>query len=95
MTVDGKTPLKQDGKIVMLAEVAQNALLASYQDEPNLSGEEKVKRFAIARKIEEQPKDPSLSAEDIALIKKLIAKAYNPLVTSDAWLLLDPASVPK
>ena len=97
MLLDGTTPLRDQGdkgKIVTLGDVAETALLSSFQDEQNLKGEDKVKRFSIARKIEDQRKDPVLTAEDIALIKNLVAKAYNPLVTGQAWKLLDPASVP-
>lgn len=39
--------------------------------------------------------DPTLTADEITLIKKLVAKAYNPLVVGRTWELLDPASVPK
>jgi len=78
-----------------LGSVAENALLAAYPDEGSLPGEEKVKRFVLARKIHEA-KNVELSAEDVALIKKLIAKDFaGSLVTGEAWSLLDPASVPK
>jgi hypothetical protein len=95
--IDGTTPLRSEGdkgKIITLGDVAENALLGSFPDEQNLKGEDKIKRYAIARKIEDQRKDPVLTADEIALIKTLIAKAYNPLVTGHAWKLLDPASVP-
>jgi hypothetical protein len=97
MLLDGTTPLRDQGdrgKIVTLGDVAENALLSTFQDETSLKGEDKIKRFTIARKIEAQRKDPTLTADDIALIKTLIAKAYNPLITGQAWRLLDPASVP-
>lgn len=95
--IDGTTPMRDQGdkgKIVTLGDVAQNALLGSFPDEQNLKGEDKIKRYTIARKIEDQRKDPPLTADEITLIKTLIAKAYNPLVTGHAWKLLDPASVP-
>jgi hypothetical protein len=95
--IDGTTPLRDQGdkgKIVTLGDVAQTALLSTFQDEPNLKGEDKIKRFSLATKIEGQRKDPVLTADDIALIKTLIGKAYNPLITGQAWKLLDPASVP-
>lgn len=94
--IDGTTPLRDDKQaIYSLGDVAETALLTSYQDEGNLDGVEKNKRFWIAKKIHDQRKDPVLTADEIALIKKLIAKAYNPLVTGQAWTLLDPASAAK
>ena len=93
--LDG-TPMRKDDKTVLtLDEVASTALLSSYQDESNLDGVEKNKRFWLAKKIHDQRKDPVLTADEITLIKRLIAKAYNPLVVGQAWTILDPASVPK
>ncbi|MFZ1006852.1 MAG: hypothetical protein WAN65_08455 [Candidatus Sulfotelmatobacter sp.] len=96
--LDG-TPLHKsggnDGPILTLGDVAETALVSDYRDEPNLDGAEKVKRFSIAKRIEDKRDNPTISVEDIALIKKLIAKAYNPLVTGQSWSLLDPAAAPK
>lgn len=94
-TIDGTEMRKEDKSILTINEVTQNALLASYPDEQNLSGEEKVRRWVLAMKIDRQRKNPDLTADEIALIKKLIAKAYNPLIVGQSWSLLDPASVPK
>ena len=99
MQIDGSKPMHEttDEKspVLTLATVAENALLASYQDEANLSGDEKIKRFLIAEKIAKDPKDPKLGLDELALIKKLVAKAYNPLITGDMWKALDPGSVAK
>lgn len=93
--LDGTAMRKEDKTVLTLEEVASTALLSSYQDESNLDGVEKNKRFWLAKKIHDQRKDPVLTADEIALIKRLIAKAYNPLVVGQAWTILDPASVPK
>ena len=93
--LDGTAMRKDDKTVLTLEEVASTALLSSYQDESNLDGVEKNKRFWLAKKIHDQRKDPVLTADEIALIKRLIAKAYNPLVVGQAWTILDPASVPK
>lgn len=94
--LDGKPFTDQAGKPVetTLGGVCEVALLSPYPDEPNLSGEDKVKRFSLAVKIRDK-KDVSLAAEEIALIKKLVAKAFPPLYVGLVWQLLDPASVPK
>lgn len=93
--LDGSVMRTDDKQVLTLDTVVENALLASYPDEQTLSGEEKVKRFKLAVRIHDQRKDPTLTADETALIKKLVAKAYNPLVVGQAWTLLDPASVPK
>ncbi len=95
--LDGQPFIDKDGKPIhtTLAIVAENALLASYQDEQNLSGEDKVKRFVLAHKIHDDEKNVELTADEITLIKKLIAKSYNPLITGESWRILDPASIPK
>lgn len=94
--LDGKPFLGPDGKPVetTLGSVAETALLGSYADEQNLSGEDKVKRFYLANKIHNN-RAASLTTEEVTLIKRLIAKTYNPLVVGLAWTILDPASVPK
>lgn len=75
--------------IVTLGMLAGNALTGTYQDEPGLSGADKVKRFQLAEKtISKLPVD--LDAESISLIKTLIGKAYNPLFVGRAYNLIDP-----
>ena len=93
--LDGEPMRKDDKQIFTLNDAVQNALLATYQDEPNLDGVEKSRRFWLAKKINDQRKDPPVTSDEIALIKKLIAKAFNPLVVGRAWDMLDPASTPK
>ena len=95
-TLDGHPFKDPSGQVsdITLAVIAENALLQAYSDETNLSGEDKIKRYTLARKIEDNKK-VDLSAEEIALLKKLIAKSYNPLITGQSWHMLDPASVPK
>ena len=76
-------------KPLTLGAVAANALLAQFEDEKNLSGEEKVKRYGLAMRVVSS-KDAALKAEEVAEIKKLVAKAYSPLIVGRAWGLLDP-----
>ncbi len=96
MQMDGKTPVRQDDKTILTLDImVTNVLLASFQDEPGLSGVDKVKRFNLAKRIYDKRKDPTVSADEIALIKTLISKAYNPLLTGRAWEILDPAGSPK
>lgn len=94
--LDGKPFMGPDGKPTetTLGSVAEVALLGSYADEQNLTGEEKVKRFALANKVHGN-RAAVLTTEEVALIKRLIAKTYNPLVVGLSWTILDPASVPR
>lgn len=77
-----------------LGEAAVRALIASFPDEPNLSAIEKFKRAELASRIHNKT-NVMLSAEDTALVKTLIGKAFAPVVVFRAWPLLDPAGVPK
>jgi hypothetical protein len=79
---DGKTP-------ITLSTVIGNALLATFQDEVNLSGEDKVKRFRLAEAAVLR-NGYDFTIEDVALIKKLVAKAYGPLVVGRVFQILDP-----
>ncbi len=88
----GEIIKQQDGKMFTLGKVAVEALSATYKDEAEakaqLSGEEKVKRFKLAvAAVGEEVVD--VSAEDIAVIKKLIAKGYPPLVVGRAYEILE------
>ena len=85
----------EKGKSLTLADVAENALLSDYRDEQNLDGVEKLKRWTLAKKIEDTKSSVTLNADEIALIKKLVGKAYNPLVYGEMVQAIDPASLPK
>ncbi len=75
----------------MSAQAWQDAR-ASF-DTFGLSGEEKVRRAALAQRIYTSKEPLALKVEDVALIKKLVGKAYAPLVVMRAWSILDPDSV--
>ena len=91
-TIDGE-PLKEDHngiiRDVLLSRLAVNALLANYNDEPALSGEDKVKRFKLAQQINDADGDVEVTAEQVALLKSLIAKGYTPLVVGQAYEILE------
>jgi len=86
--LDGKTIVEKDGAIT-LKSICINSLMANYQDEKNLSGEEKFKRYELAMKISENGKDVDLKAEDISLIKQLVGKAFTPLVVGQTYKMLE------
>jgi len=76
-------------KDLTLKSVSIEALLATFEDERSLSGEEKVKRFVLATRIESNSNDMDFKVEDVAKIKQLIGKGYGPLVVGQAWEMLD------
>ena len=90
ITMDGKP----DGVPLTLRTVAENALLATYQDEHELSGDKKVERMVLAQQIHAASKI-DLTAENVTLLKQLIGKAYGPLIVGRAIAIVDPAAVKK
>lgn len=87
---DGRPVVADAGTEATLGIMTRNALLQPHQDEPGLSGDEKLKRWNLANKA--QGTGVTLTAEDVALIKKLIAKSYSALIVGRTWPLLDPAA---
>lgn len=81
-------PIMEDGKPVTLSTICSSALLAPYEDEKNLDGGEKVKRFKLASQVYDGG-EQEITVEDAALLKKLVAKAYTPLIVGRAYALLE------
>ena len=73
---------------ITLKRVAVNALQAIFEDERNLDGSEKLKRWQLAMKIH-LGGDVDLTTEEIALVKKLIGKLYGASVVGPAWTALE------
>lgn len=87
LTLDGQ-PLHHEGKVLTLAGVAVNALLANFEGE-NVSGQQKADRMQLALAINTVPDQVDLSAEQLAKLKDLIGRAYTPLVVGRAYQLLE------
>lgn len=81
-------PIVQDGEPLTLQRVAVNALLSQAEDEANLSGEEKFKRYKLASRIHAEPA-VEVSAEEVALLKRLIGKLYLPIIVGPAFEALE------
>ena len=82
-------PIVENEKAVTLGSVSCQALLANYQDETSLSGKDKVERFTLAALCSNET-EADINVEDVALLKKLIGKAYGPLVVGRAYEIIDP-----
>jgi len=91
--IDGKNIKDPDtGEDLTLAIVAARALLGNYQDEKDLPGEEKMRRFLLAKRILETNKDEEkaeFTIDEMALVKKLIAKAFPTIIAGQAWAMIE------
>lgn len=87
--MDGKVLVAEDGKEATLKGAAINALLGVFQDESTLSGEDKLKRWEIAVKVKGSDLTTEFSIEELVVIKKMIGKAYAPMIVGQAWKLLE------
>lgn len=97
---DGTPVTDKDGvpliKQPTLGSLCESALFAQYADERDATGketitpEEKFSRWKLSTKL--HGNNVTLSAEELALLKKFVGKAYGPLVVGQAWTLLDPGA---
>jgi hypothetical protein len=83
--------VKDGERDATLGRVACTALLATYADEQNLVAEDKVKRFRLAE-IASKGGEQEIKVDDVALIKKLIGKAFAPLIVARAYDIIEPPS---
>ena len=74
-------------KPLTLSMICVEALLSTDPKE-NIDGAEKLRRFNLAKDIHEGKKD-SLSAEEVVLLKELVAKFYPTLVVGQTLPMLD------
>jgi hypothetical protein len=82
-------PIINDKKELTLALVCENALLALTEKNNSLPGAKKVHRAILAQCIHTEGQ-VDIVAEDVAMIKDVIAESYSPLVIMRAWEILDP-----
>jgi len=74
--------------VLSLKVVSVNSLLAPFEVDKNLSGEEKLRRYLLATKIHAGG-EVDLTAEDISLLKLLIGRGYSALIVGQAFLMLE------
>ncbi len=87
-------PVAGTGEPLTLLTVVTGSLSQIYQDEKTLTDDEKAKRGFLALQIYNATENVRLKVEDIALVKKMIAKRYsNTVIIARAWSMLDPAEV--
>lgn len=85
---DGDAAVAGLDAALSIKTAAVNSLMSTFEADRNLSGDEKLKRYQLAVKINGGG-EVDLTAEEIALLKLLIGRAYPPLVVGQAYLLLE------
>lgn len=75
-----------DSEAVTLRKAMCEALTVQFAGE-TIDGEEKVRRFELARKVFNED-SPDLLETDIKQIKALVGKAFGPAVVGPVWALL-------
>jgi hypothetical protein len=93
--IDGSPIADKDGKILekqpTLGTICISALLAEYADEASgpkmITPEDKFNRWKLALKLADNkdPKNVTLTSEELALVKNVVGKAYGPVVVGQAW----------
>lgn len=90
--LDG-SPVMEGDRPMTLGNLAINALVATLQgpdgQPEHLDGIGKVRNALLAETIFKASEPLDLKAEDIALLKERIGRAYSPLAVMRAWALLD------
>lgn len=85
----------EDGTNWTLARACCEALTAIFGDEQDIKGDEKLTRYLLASKIHnavdevEGNGSVDLKAEDVALLKRLVAKLFGPNIVGPAWQALE------
>jgi len=85
-SLDGQSLMKGN-KPMCIRDICIEALLATFDDERNIPGEEKKRRYDIAKRIHEN--ESEFSDNEIDLMKRSIAKAYGPLIVGQSWEILN------
>ena len=86
---DGTPVIAETGKILTLRSACCEALLVGHRADTDLPAEEKVGRWRLATRIARKD-EVDLTAEEVALVKDLIARRYSAAVVGPAWEMLDP-----
>ena len=74
---------------MILKDAMVNSLLGEYEGE-KLTGELKLERYRLAMKIQDAKAEIEISSKEIVLIKDLIAKSWSPLISGQAWEMIEP-----
>lgn len=87
-------PGKDAGEQMILKKAICDSLMGAFRDEEKVSGEEKVKRFDLARKVHKCLGEFEFTMGDLDLVKKMVAKMYTTAVSGAVWDMLAEESKP-
>jgi hypothetical protein len=87
-TLEGKE-IKDGKNAITLKNIMVEACLTNLKGDDGQSGEEKLKLYQLATKVQEAKKEIDLTIEEIALIKERIGRGYNILTVGQAWQMLE------
>lgn len=74
---------------ITVKDVCQESLLSQYADETNMTGAQKLARFALAMKLACPDSDYTL--EELVSIKEIVGKSQGPLFVGRVWDTIDVA----
>lgn len=89
LTVDGLPIPEGVGKFATLKSLAQQALQMATKEDANLPIAKKVERFDLLLKITNKAPEVNLEAEEIALLKELMGKAFSVLAVGQILRMLE------
>ena len=87
-TLDGRSIRFNDKERMTLKDVAIEALLAAFDDERQLNGTDKARRYVLSTRIYSSS-NADLTTEEVAEIKKVIGKGFGPLIVGQAFDMLE------
>lgn len=89
-TLKGKDVIGESGCGLTLEELSCNLLVGMQEEDKNVSGSDKVKRYKLAQRISGAEKPVGLDSEEITLLKDLFGRSASPLIVGQAFEWLDP-----
>jgi hypothetical protein len=90
--LSGKPIQESETSLLTLRSAIVKALAfehAPEQGRPQVSGEDRFKRWSIANKVQNAGESVELTAEEVALIKKQVGDAFLMVVVGPVWSLLE------
>lgn len=76
------------GEPYTIGKICIEALTNTYQDETDLSGQEKFERWNLAQKLHGE-NQAEISVEEATLIKTLVGKGYGPVIVGPVYTAID------
>jgi hypothetical protein len=87
-------PVQFDGKALTLRRAITVSVSAQFAEEQTLGMEEKIKRYRVARRVHHANPWTDFPAEDLALMKRQVARNFTPMVAGLACDMIDDVSEP-